>query len=273
MKKFYLLTVLLFIILTGCNFKLDYKKIVPITIDRFANEFIGFVHKGNIDTCLSLVLPEMNTDEARKFLQNCYSNINSLNLDSVKIINANKTSLMGKDGFTNYWIDYEYNTNPKFLYIKIGIREQNGRLTVTAFNGNILDESLSKTYNFTFKDKGIKHFLFFCISILVPVFILFTLFFAIKTKLNKKWLWIIGIILGFTKFSINWTTGQVGFSLINFMILGAGIIKSGNVAPWILSFSIPIVSIIFWIRKLKGTKTTEKDLRPTGQETIITKQD
>ena len=267
------MTILLVLILTGCNFKLDYKKIVPDTIDKFANEFIGYVHKGNIDSCLALVLPEMNTDDGRKFLLNCYSNINSLSLDSVKIINANKTSLMGKDGFTNYWIDYEYNINPNFLYCKIGIREQNGRLSVTAFDGTILDESLSKTHNFTFKDKGIKHFLFFSISILVPVFILITLFFAIRTKLNKKWLWIIGTLFGFMKFSINWTTGQIGFSLINFSILGAGIVKSGNVAPWILSFSIPLVSIIFWIRKLKSTKTTEKELQPTGQETNTIQHD
>lgn len=268
MKKCYILIVLLGLALSGCKFKIDYKKIVPNSIDKFAEQFIGFVHEGKIDTCLSLVLTEMNTDNGRKFLQNCYSKINSLSLDSGKIINANKTTLLGRDGFTNYWIDYEYNTNNNFLYFKIGIREQEGILAVTAFDGTILKEPLSKTLSFTFQDKGIKHILFFCFFILVPVFILFTLVFAIKTKLNKKWLWIIGILLGFTRFSINWATGQIGFRLLSFSIIGFGFSRSGNVAPWILSFAIPVVSIIFWIKRLNSTKITPLDTQSTGQETL-----
>ena len=85
--------------------------------------------------------------------------------------------------------------------------------------------------------------------ILIPVFIIVTLIFAVRYKLTQKWLWIIGILIGFMKITINWTTGQVGFRLIGISILGADFFKFGNIAPWILSFSLPFVAILFWIKR------------------------
>lgn len=249
MKKTIYLTALLIIGLTGCNPKIDFGKIVPDNVDKFATGFISEVHKGNIDSCLTLVLPEMNNDNGKQFLTNTYTNIQSFSIDSFSIINAQKTSIVGDNGFTNYRIDYEYKVGNKFLYFTFGIREQNGKMTITAFDGRIMDDSLSKVHAFTFKDKGFSHYLFLFFTILIPIFIILTLIVAFRTKLTKKWLWIIGILFGFIKFSINWTTGQVGFSLINISILGAGFSKAGNIAPWILSFSLPIVAIIFWFKR------------------------
>lgn len=257
MKKIIYLTALMIIGLTGCNPKIDFSKIVPDNVNNFATGFISEIHKGNIDTCLTLVSTEMNNDNGRQFLTNTYTNIQNFSIDSISIINARKTSMLGENGFSNYGIDYEYKVGSKFLYFTFGIREQNGKLIITAFDGRMMDDSLSKVHAFTLKDKGLLHYLFLFFAILIPIFIIITLIVAIKTKLSKKWLWIIGILFGFIKFSINWTTGQVGFSLINISILGAGFSKAGNIVPWILSFSLPIVAIIFWNKWYWDKRETE----------------
>ena len=257
MKKNFCFTVLLIICLSGCNPKFNFSKIVPDNVNKFATGFISEIHKGNVDSCLTMMSPEMNNENGKQFLTNTYSNIRAFSIDTFSIIRARKTSMLGEDGFTNYRIDYEYKTGTKFLYFNFGIREQNEEMKVTAFDGRIMDDSLSKIYAFTFKDKGFLHYLFLFLAILIPVFIIITLIAAIKTKLTKKWLWIIGILFGFIKFSINWTTGQVGFSLINMSFLGAGFSKAGIIAPWILSFSIPIVAIVFWYKRYSGKKEAE----------------
>ena len=120
-----------------------------------------------------------------------------------------------------------------------------------------MDESISKVTAFSFNNKEFTHYLFLGYAILIPIFILITLIFVIKTKLDKKWLWIIGSLFGFMKFSINWTTGEIGFKLINFSFLGAGFTKSGDIAPWIITFSIPIVAIVFWFKRYLDKKEAE----------------
>jgi hypothetical protein len=255
-KNIYL-TAVVIIGLTGCNPKLDFSRIVPNNVNKFATEFISEIRRGNIDSCLTLVLPEMNNEDGRQFLKNTYENIQAFSIDSFSIINAGKTDVFGKNGFTNYWIDYEYIAGNKFLYFNFGIKEQSGKLTVTAFDGTIAEDSLSKTHAFTLKGKGFIHYIFLFFAIMIPTLIIVTLIFALKTKLKKKWLWIIGILFGFIKFSINWTTGQVGVKLINILLLGAGFSKSGTIAPWILSFSIPIIAIFFWSKMYLDKRKAE----------------
>jgi hypothetical protein len=273
MKKIVYLTASLIIGLTGCNTQIDFSKIVPDNVDKFATGFISEIHKGNIDTCLTLVMPEMNNDNGKQFLTNTYTNIQSFSIDTFSIINARKTSMLGDNGFTNYGIEYEYKAGDQFIYFTFGIREQSGNLTVTSFDGRITDESLATLHTFDIKDKGFLHFLFLYLAILIPIFIIVTLIFAIRTKLTKKWLWIIGILFGFLKFSINWTTGQVGFSLINVSILGAGFSKSGNIAPWILSFSLPIVAIIFWYKRYWDIRESEAQKRLDERMKVQENQD
>lgn len=259
-KRVFYFTTILLIGLISCNPKTDFSKIVPDSVNKFAIRFVSEVHKGNIDSCGLMILPEKYTEEAKQFLTNVYSNIQTFPIDSFSIINASKTTLLGDNGYTKYTVDYEYVIKDKFLYFTFIIIEQKGKLSITAFDGRILANSLAENYAFTFKDKGFLHYLFFFLAILIPIFIIVTLIFALKTKLTKKWLWIIGILLGFIKFSLNWTTGQFMFNLINFSILGAGFTKSGNVSPWILSFSIPFVAIVFWIKRYKTKKDIAKEI-------------
>lgn len=194
-------------------------------------------------------------------MNNCYSFIRQYSIDSFRIINARKKTLYGQNGFTDYLIEYEYTLQDKYLYQNIGIRKQDGIFTVVSFDGYIYEQSLDNINKFTLRNKGFVHYVFLCLAILIPIFIIVTLIIAIRTKLKTKWLWIIGILFGFIKFSINWTTGQVGFSLINISILGAGFSKSGKIAPWILSFSIPIVAIIFWYKRYWNKKEAEAQIR------------
>lgn len=262
MKRLIYFLPILVLGLFSCNPKIDLGKIIPSHVDNFATGFISEIHKGNVDSCLTMLQPEIINDDAKQFLINTFNNIRLLNIDSCRIINARYTNFQGdNDEFTNYSIEYEYITGDNFLYFNFGIKEQNQKLLITTFNGNILETSLSDLHSFTLKGKGFLHYLFMFFAILIPLFILVTLIFIIKTKLKRKWLWIIGVLFGFIKFILNWTTGQFALQPISIMILGAGYSKSGIVAPWMLSFSIPIVAIVFWYRRYWDKKEAEAQKR------------
>jgi hypothetical protein len=263
MKKIGLLTLLVGLLIS-CNPNIDFKTIVPQHVDSFATKFITDIQNGEIEKCLTQVTPEMNNQAGRDYLTNAFNNFRTLRIDSFRIINARKTSLMGDNGFTNYTIDYEYFIKDKYLYFNFGIHEEGDKLTITAFDGRFFETSLTTIHSFTLKDKSFVHYIFMLFAVLIPIFIFVTLAFAIRTKLTKKWLWIIGILLGFVKFSLNWTTGQVGFQLISFQILGAGFSKQGLVAPWTLSFTLPIVAVIFWVKRITDKKAIDRLTSQTG---------
>lgn len=108
-----------------------------------------------------------------------------------------------------------------------------------------LSESLEETNDFTFGGKSARHYIFYTLAILIPLFIIGSLVLCLFTKMRKKWLWAIFIIFGFVTVSLNWTTGQIDFYLLSFQILGASKLKYGTYAPWILSVSFPLGAVLF----------------------------
>lgn len=267
MRNIFYFTAITSIGLIACYPEIDFNKMVPSHVNKYAIGFISEVKKGNIDSCLTLVSPEMNNEEGRRFLTNTYSNIELFTLDSICIINAAKTSMLGNKGFTNYSINYEYKVDDKFLYFTIGIREEEDNLLITSFDGTITDKSLSDFYKFRLKNKDFLHYLFLFFALIIPIFIIITLIYAFKTKLKLKWLWILGILIGFVKLSINWTTGQIGFNLFSFLILGSGFQKASNVAPWTISIAIPFIALFFWnkrywiLREAKAQKRLDERMK------------
>ena len=67
------------------------------------------------------------------------------------------------------------------------------------------------------------------------------------------------MLFGIISFRLNWTTGDFEFQLLNIRLLGAGFLRSGTVAPWILSFAIPVGAILFWIKRSKVKKQLKSE--------------
>jgi asparagine N-glycosylation enzyme membrane subunit Stt3 len=72
---------------------------------------------------------------------------------------------------------------------------------------------------------------------------------------RRKWLWILFILFGFGKLSINWTTGQWGV-----MVLAAQLFSASAAAayfgPWIVSVSLPVGAVLFLIKRRRLEEST-----------------
>ena len=105
-----------------------------------------------------------------------------------------------------------------------------------------------------------RHYLVFAACIAVPAFILVALVVCIRSRIRRKWLWIIFILLGFVQFRFDWATGHFEIQPISFALFGASAFRPSPYAPWILGFAIPVGAIIFLVsrrRLLLGDATQE----------------
>lgn len=245
--------------LMSCNPNIDLSKIVPTEIDQFARTFITDIQQNQIDECLTKVAENMQNEEGRTFMSNVASGISSLQLDSLNMINARYTLFMGDNPTTNYIVEYEQELDDQSIYFFFNILKEGNKLTATGFDARWMEAPLSKIHAFTFSAKPAINYIFFVLAIASVGFVIFTLITAIRTPMNRKWLWIVGILFTFIKFKLNWTTSEFDFQLISFQLLGAGFSKSGLVAPWFLTFSIPVFAIAFWVKKFRKEKEQAQD--------------
>jgi len=250
----------------SCSSDSDLTKIVPKEIDTFAREFIVNVHSSNIDYCLQKVDKEMQTEEGKTFLSNVANGISSLKLDSVKLTTARFTKFYGDVPVINYSIEYEQELDGYSIFFIFAIRAEDNNISVTGFDARKVEASLKEIHSFSLINKPIQNYLFLILAILSVGFVIFSLISVIRTPLKRKWLWVIGVLITFIKFKVNWSTGVFAFQLLSFQFLGAGLTKAGPYAPWTLTFSLPIIAIIYWVKRNKNEFDSDKKL----EEKIIT---
>jgi hypothetical protein len=65
-------------------------------------------------------------------------------------------------------------------------------------------------------------------------------------RIRRRPLWTVGCLLGFVRFTMNWTTGQTMVVPISLHVLSAAVGQPSPYAPWFLTFAIPIFAMLYF---------------------------
>lgn len=82
---------------------------------------------------------------------------------------------------------------------------------------------------------------------------------AVLAGWRRRWLWMVGSLLGVGQVALNWSTGEVFFEVARVALFGAGFVKAGGIAdPWIVSFAVPVFAILFFLLRRWTPKPPKK---------------
>lgn len=110
-----------------------------------------------------------------------------------------------------------------------------------------LSQSVAQANDFTLKGKSPIHYLFLFCAFAFPIISIGTAIAVWRTRLARpRWLWMIFVLLGFVKFTLNWTTGYIEIAPISFVLLSAGFFKP-ILGPVMIFLGLPVGAILFWL--------------------------
>ena len=240
----------------------------PKSIEDFADEantkiatkYIQFLFDENYDAIISDLDPMIKKGNEKDIFSKMRSLIPSSPPASVNL--TGYTSHKFYD-IANINVTYQYEYEDKWLLINVAFRKLFEKdIEIKGFRITPLSQSLQEFNKFTFKGKGFLHYIFLLLCISNPIFIVISLIVCIRTRLkSKKWLWIIFILIGTGKFSLNWTTGQIGVQFLSIQLLGSGAVSASSYAPWIIMFSLPVGAFLFWFCRsdIRIIETSEEE--------------
>lgn len=240
-------------------------------VDKFSRAFIDKVIEGQLESCFADIDQKNLDNKAKEFITNASNNIKGARIKKYKIVEEKVTSgyISTSGQFSNYRLAYEYEfQNGKNILFLTILREQNGKLLITNFDGQVLEAPLSELTKFTFADKPIVSYIFLLFAILVPIFILTTLIIMLRSaiKRKKKIIWaIIILFISFPTFIANWNTGEIDFKMFNFVLLGTGFGKSAIYLPWLISLGIPFGGLLFWFKRENLLRELEQESEEYNQ--------
>jgi hypothetical protein len=94
---------------------------------------------------------------------------------------------------------------------------------------------------------------FFLFFILVSAIITLLAFIVLLRSRNipNKWAWAIGFLFGFGQFTLDWTSGAFTYAFMRLQLPVLWTEKLDPLAPWNISFGIPLIAYIFLLTHVK----------------------
>ena len=249
---------LVLMILSGCsqNSEESLKEFVPPEDMAQVTNYISLLRQGRIGDIQKYMDPSMRDAATHNMLAKMAAQIPRQNPISVKIVGANRSK---SEGIYTSSLVFEYQFPTNWILINVILHRKAGVATLADMDVRPVPDSLEHSNRFSLARKSAFQYLIFALAILIPIFISYALFLCIMTKITKrKWLWIIFILLGFGRITMNWTTGHWYFDPLNVQLFGTGAVAP-LFSPWLITVSVPVGAIIFLLRRKKLTASPETE--------------
>jgi hypothetical protein len=250
----YLFCVSALVMLSGCDQDSLIKKITPPEDEAIATNYIAMLRQNQFEPIEKDLDPSLKSVLTQDTLVKMAAAIPAQDPISVKVIGAQQ---IRNSDLYRINLSFEYQFPSKWVLINVATQKKDGVSTIIGFNIYPLTDSLENLNRFTLAGKNLLQYVTLAFAILIPIFSLYALVLCIRTKMEKrKWLWIIFILIGIGKFTVNWTTGQWNIAPLSVQLLGAA-----SFAPpygaWLISISLPLGAILFLLKRKKLVASVE----------------
>jgi hypothetical protein len=249
MKKLQIMTFLL-VIFSAFSVKADLSEssLVPKDEMNFAKDYLGKLREKNFDYVLSYIDPEISDQVTIEKIEEVANYFPSGKLLSTELIgsqvNTHNSTWLG-----NFSFEYEFDSGWAVANTVMK-RIDNNKTTIVGFNVYRTKASQKELNKFVLSGKSLLHYLVLALSCAVPIFIIITLIYCIKTPIQKrKWLWVLFVLGGIGTITVNWSTGFYEFKILQYLLFGASATAAGEHAPWVLAAGIPLGAIVFWFKR------------------------
>ena len=235
---------LVFILLMPSFFSCEYlfDKFIPKKEAAFAKEYLIRLKSRDFDHIKRYLSPKLSAEVNDTKIEEVASYFPSGELINAIIIGSQVTK-SAEQWQANLF--YEFQFSDGWAIVNVVLEKVGQQLQINHLYINQTIDSQKKLNSFRLHNRSPKHFFVLFLSLLVPLFILVTLYFCIKTPIPKrKWLWILFVSFGIGTIALNWTTGQSWFKLTSGQLLGAGWWADSPYSSWIIKVSIPLGAII-----------------------------
>ncbi len=254
-----MLVLLLLTTLSACDRASMMQKITPAEDERIARGYIDLLRQGQYGQIEKDLDPSIKTASIHDTLVKMAEQMPPQEPLSASVVGVNTTFI---SGLRKSNITFEYQYPAKWLLINVATQKTGDVFTIIGFNVKSIPDSLENLNGFRLSGKSTLQYAMLALTILVPIISIYALIVCIRTRIEKrKWLWILFILAGLGKLTINWTSGQWSFMPLSFQLLGAGAFAQ-NYGPWMLSVSVPLGAILFLLRRNKIAKP------PDGQDAV-----
>jgi len=245
-----LLAVLAMLCLTlnACSQQALIAKLEPKAESSTAKAIIDQLRSGEFDAVKARLDPKYLSPDIDDKLHELAAAFPESQPESMKIVGA-YTSYFSKLGSPQqgavFNLTYEYEFRDAWVVANVVLERQHDKLMIEGLHAKRMTDSLEASNAFTFKGKGITHWLMFALTVADMLLCLYAFVLCLRTPIaRRKWLWALFTLLGVTTLRFDWSSGHFAFQPISVQLF-SGSAMAQPYGPWVLGLSIPLGAIWF----------------------------
>jgi hypothetical protein len=228
----------------------------PRDFDHVARTFLAVLAQDQLDSALALCRFEGNPDTVRIALEQGSRFIAPFAIDSAQLVGWNIVSMND----TRADLTYEAHAGPRWAVLQIQVLRSEASYSILGFRWQPSPARLADLNAFTLRGRPVADYPYLVLAI---ASLLACLGGAVVAGVRRMGLlWVLFCLIGIGKATINWTTGQQTYNPLSFQILGIGFFRPGIVAPWFVSWSLPLGTILVLL-KSRSRRNVEPAPEPT----------
>lgn len=280
----FVLTFLLLLPVEVCN-RENYFKLLGYTRDdllhgttpredeAFALHSVDLLRQGRFDQVEDQLNPSIKDAQILDGLTRMHDMFPKAQPASVKTVQAG--TVHGQDGSTTHiTVEYEYapqimassghaELEPRsWLVAELVILRSDDTRTIRGLRVTKIPKSYEEMNEFTLADKGISQYAGLSLALGVAGITLYALVLCIRSNIGKyKWSWLIPILVGVLRVTVNWTTGQWTFIPFAYQIPPVNI-SAEAYGPCRVIIYVPVGAIIFLYRRRRLKEFTLPPAQP-----------
>lgn len=217
--------------------------------NKFSRDYVSLLETGDTGRCAALLSPRLQPGAARN-LPKLESGLKGLGeARDFHLLNVSYLNIPGsreKIRRLVYYADFEKGS----VLFQIALQRKVGSgFWIDLCEYSPLDKPFSEAVRFDFGGKPLLNYLFLLGMLLIGLFSIWTVAQCLRSNVRLKWLWVVFILFGFSKFGLNWNDGSLDFNLFGLQVFSAGLAKASIAEPWMVWMSFPLGATLFYIFK------------------------
>lgn len=229
--------------LAACSPDAAFRRLVPADADARARGYLQLFTRHQIQAAEARLLPTLSVPEAHRAFIAIDSLLGGERLDSARLVGVSINRF--SNGVRHVSLTYEARTRRGWTMENVATVDSAGAWYVEGMSARPIAQAFEVENAFSLGHRSVGQYLWFLMTIGCAILSLGSaLWVATRRQMPKRWRWVLASIVGVGSYSMNWTTGQTAIRLVSVQLFSAAAVRSGPVAPWVITFAFPIGAIV-----------------------------
>ncbi|MDB4889045.1 MAG: hypothetical protein JWL61_900 [Gemmatimonadetes bacterium] len=232
--------------LAACSSEDVIRHFTPPDADARARAYLALFTNRHVDSAVARLVPQLAGPDAERELTKVGAMLEGQQFDSTRVIGA-QTNVVA--GVRHVNLSYERHAARGWIIANVATVDSAGSWFVEGVSASTIDQPLEERTRFSLRGKSARHYVWLFLTIAAAGISLATgVWIATRRAMPKRWRWVFVSLIGVGAFSLDWATGEIGVRVIHLQLASAGFMRSGPVAPWILTFGVPAGAMVALVR-------------------------